>query len=141
MGRSPGQRNGNPLQYSCLGNPMERGAWWATVYGVTMSRTRLKRLSMHTQAGMIYPPSQSSSATVSYRAPPGQRTRKRTWPDKQRQAVNKCLNCRKSAQVIFTTAWKAQTYYERHCSFKLLTDPTQILHPGQMPSHSCFNLV
>jgi len=33
-GRSPGGGNGNPLQYSGLGNPMERGAWWATVYGV-----------------------------------------------------------------------------------------------------------
>ena len=30
LGRSPGERNGNPLQYSCLGNPMDRGAWWAT---------------------------------------------------------------------------------------------------------------
>ena len=34
-GRSSGEGNGNPLQYSCLGNPMDRGAWWATVYGVT----------------------------------------------------------------------------------------------------------
>ena len=33
--RSPGEGNGNPLQYSCLGNPMDRGAWWATVRGVT----------------------------------------------------------------------------------------------------------
>ena len=40
-GRSPGEGNGNPLQYSCLGNPMDRGAWWATVNGVTKSRTRL----------------------------------------------------------------------------------------------------
>ena len=37
----------NPLQYSCLENPMDRGAWWAAVRGVTKSRTRLKRLSMH----------------------------------------------------------------------------------------------
>ena len=35
--RSPGEGNGNPLQYSCLGNPMDRGAWWATVYGVAKS--------------------------------------------------------------------------------------------------------
>ena len=33
-GRSPGEGNGNPLQYSCLGNPMDRGAWQATVHGV-----------------------------------------------------------------------------------------------------------
>ena len=40
-GRSPGEGNGNPLQYSCLENPMDRGAWWATVYGVGKSCTRL----------------------------------------------------------------------------------------------------
>ena len=34
LGRSPGVGNGNPLQYSCLRNPMDRGAWWATVHGV-----------------------------------------------------------------------------------------------------------
>ena len=38
-GRSPGGGNGNPLQYSCLGNLMNRGAWWATVHGVTESDT------------------------------------------------------------------------------------------------------
>ena len=37
-GRSPGEGNGNPLQYSCLENPMDRGAWWATVHGVTKGR-------------------------------------------------------------------------------------------------------
>ena len=40
-----GEGNGNPLQCSCLENPRDRGAWWAAVYGVTHSRTRLKRLS------------------------------------------------------------------------------------------------
>ena len=44
--RSPGEGNGNPLQYSFLENPMNRGAWQATVPGVTKSQTRLKRLSM-----------------------------------------------------------------------------------------------
>ena len=39
--RSPGEGNGNPLQYSCLENPMNRGAWQATVHGVTKSWTRL----------------------------------------------------------------------------------------------------
>ena len=41
LGRSPGKGNGNPLQYSCLENPMGGGAWWATVHGVAKSRTRL----------------------------------------------------------------------------------------------------
>ena len=39
LGRSPGEGNGNPLQYSCLGNPMDRGAWRATVHGVAESDT------------------------------------------------------------------------------------------------------
>ena len=41
LGRSPGGENGNPLQYSCLENPMDRGAWQATVHGVTESQTQL----------------------------------------------------------------------------------------------------
>ena len=41
-----GEGNGNPLQYSCLENPRDGGAWWAAVYGVAQSRTRLKRLSL-----------------------------------------------------------------------------------------------
>ena len=40
-GRSPGERNGDSLQYSCLENPMDGGAWWATVHGVAKSRTQL----------------------------------------------------------------------------------------------------
>ena len=39
LGRSPGEVNGNSLQYSCLENPMEGGAWWATVHGVAKSQT------------------------------------------------------------------------------------------------------
>ena len=39
LGRFPGGRNGNPLQYSCLDNPLDRGTWWATVHGVTTSQT------------------------------------------------------------------------------------------------------
>ena len=46
--RSPRVGNGNPLQYSYLGNPMHRGAWRAIVHGVAKSQTRLKRLGMHT---------------------------------------------------------------------------------------------
>ena len=47
-GPSPGGGNGNPLQCSCLENPTDRGAWWATVHGVAKSQTQLKQLSMHT---------------------------------------------------------------------------------------------
>ena len=42
---STGEGNGNPLQCSCLENPRDRGAWWAAIYGVAQSRTRLKQLS------------------------------------------------------------------------------------------------
>ena len=48
-GRSPGGRHSNPLQYSCLENPMDRGAWQATAHGITQSWTRLKQFSKHTQ--------------------------------------------------------------------------------------------
>ena len=41
LGRSPGKKNSNPLQYSCLGNSMDRGNWWATVHGVTKSQIQL----------------------------------------------------------------------------------------------------
>ena len=47
-GRSPGGGHGNPLQYSCLQNPMDRGAWWAIVHRIAKRQTRLKRLNTHT---------------------------------------------------------------------------------------------
>ena len=46
-----GEGNGNPCQYSCLENPVDRGAWWAAVHGVAQSRTRLKRFSMYACIG------------------------------------------------------------------------------------------
>ena len=46
LGRFPGVGNGNPLQYSCLENPMDRGARWVTVHRVAENQTQLKRLSM-----------------------------------------------------------------------------------------------
>ena len=45
--RSPGGGHGNPLQYSCLENPMDRGAWWGIVHGVAKSQTQLKQFSTH----------------------------------------------------------------------------------------------
>jgi len=43
LGKSPGEGNGNPLHCPCLENPMDRGAWWATVHGVTKSWTQLSK--------------------------------------------------------------------------------------------------
>ena len=44
-GRAPGEGNGHPLQYSCLENPMDRGAWWATVHGVAKELDMTERLN------------------------------------------------------------------------------------------------
>ena len=52
LGRSPGRRHGNPLQYSCLENPMDRGAWQAIVHRVVKNQTWLKWLN--TQSGCLY---------------------------------------------------------------------------------------
>ena len=46
-----GERNGSPLQYSCLENPVDGGAWWPAVHSVAQSRTRLRRLSVHACIG------------------------------------------------------------------------------------------
>ena len=51
LGRSSGGGNGNPLQYSCLENPKDRGAWWTTVCGVAKSQVELKRILM--KCGLI----------------------------------------------------------------------------------------
>ena len=50
---STGEDNGNPLQYSCLENPRDGGAWWAAVYGVEQSRTLLTRLSSSSSSSTI----------------------------------------------------------------------------------------
>ena len=48
LGRAPGEGNGNPLQYSCLENPMDKGAWWATAHGVAKSQDITVRARTHT---------------------------------------------------------------------------------------------
>ena len=53
-GRAPGGGNDNPLQYSCLENPMERGAWWATAHGVAESWTQVRLLSMHAHKSVLF---------------------------------------------------------------------------------------
>ena len=47
LGRSPGGGHGNPLQYSCLQYPMDRGAWWSIVHRVAKNQIRLEQLNMH----------------------------------------------------------------------------------------------
>ena len=55
LGRFPGERNAYPLQYSCLGNPMGRGAWWATAHGVKKSWTWLSDITMHNFSEKYWP--------------------------------------------------------------------------------------
>ena len=54
LGSRTGERNGNPLQYSCQENPRNRGAWWDVVFGVAQSQTRLKRLSSSSSSRLYY---------------------------------------------------------------------------------------
>ena len=58
LGRSPGEENGKPLQYSCLDNPMDRGVWQAIAYGVaelnTTKRLSVHTICIHTTAGMLF---------------------------------------------------------------------------------------
>ena len=54
LGRSPGEGNGNPLQYLCLENPMDGGAWEATVHGVAKSRRQLSNFTFFSYIGYVY---------------------------------------------------------------------------------------
>ena len=66
-GRSPGGGNGNPFQYSCLENPLDIGAWWAPVHGVTESWTRL---SVHARVvGLVSWEMEALNETEGYRVP------------------------------------------------------------------------
>ena len=64
-GRSPGEGNDNALQYSCLENPMDGGAWWATAHGVAKSRTRLSDFTLHTLSKLWKSLSPLSLSTLS----------------------------------------------------------------------------
>ena len=87
-----GEGNGNPLQCSCLKNPRDRGAWWAAVYGVIQSRTRLKRLSSSSSSqdvslellGAFLPP----VGTASLRPKSTPRNRLRDGADKSTQNLS-----------------------------------------------------
>ena len=66
-GRSPGEGNGNPLQYSCLENPMDRGAWWASVHGVAESRARLSDFTFTFHFNALEKAMATHSSTLAWR--------------------------------------------------------------------------
>ena len=79
-GRSSGEGNGNTLQHSCLENPMDGGAWWATVHGVTKSRTRLSDLTFNFQR-------QRKEKACENGTKENPRTRVRSTPVRQRSST------------------------------------------------------
>ena len=68
-GRSPGEGNGNPLQYSCLENPMDGGAWWATVCGVAKSQTRLSYFLFTLKFHALEKEMATHSSTLAWKTP------------------------------------------------------------------------
>ena len=68
-GRSPGERNGYPIQYSCLENSMDRGAWRATVHGVTKSQTRLSNLTFTFHFHTLEKEMATHSSVLAWRIP------------------------------------------------------------------------
>ena len=87
LGRSPGEGHGNPLQYSFLENPMDRGAWWATVRRVTKSQTRLKQLNMHAHV-FILGVLMTCSHMLSVWSQSLEMTQKSTWEDANAVSVS-----------------------------------------------------
>ena len=68
-GSSSGEGNGNPLQYSCLENPMDRGAWWAAVHGVTRSQTRLSDFTFTFHFHALEKVMETHSSVLAWRIP------------------------------------------------------------------------
>ena len=64
-----GEGNGNPLQYSCLENPMDGGAWWAAVHGVTRSRTRLRNFTLFFHFHALEEEMAAHSSCLAWRIP------------------------------------------------------------------------
>ena len=64
-----GEGNGTPLQYSCLENPMDRGAWWAAIHGVSKSQTQLSNFSLTFHFGALEKEMATHSSTLAWKIP------------------------------------------------------------------------
>ena len=116
-----GEGNGNPLQCSCLENPRDGGAWWAAIYGVAQSRTRLKRLS-----------------SSSERFWPSSRPHSKVWPF---QGTNASLWSQSSDFfLLIPSAFKIWLKMARHLSFLWSDSWILICHPVLFASLSLFSL-
>ena len=123
-----GEGNGNPLQYSCLVNPRDRGTWWAAVYGVAQSQTRLKRLS-------------SSSSSAELHVVTKSRTRLSHWTELNwRHIRSYCSHCSVTKSCLTpcdsmdcsTMGFPVLHYLSKH---------TQIhVHPVMLPKHLILRL-
>ena len=102
LGRHPGEGNGNPLQYSCLENSMDRGAWWATVHGVTKSQTQL---SDWAQPHMLNYFKKGKNTTETHR-----------------KMILICAMCEENA----VTNWICQKLFAKFCACKVEVDSNQI---------------
>ena len=91
-GRSPGGRHGNSLQYSCLENPMDRGAWWATVHRVTKSRTWLKQLSKQFKADVTVSGCQEPQISLSGDSAISRKLLISTWSNRAHHCVHILTN-------------------------------------------------
>ena len=107
-----GEGNGNPLQDSCLENPRDGGAWWAAIYGVTQSRTRLKRLTS----------SSSSSSILAWRIP---------WTDEPGRLPSMQLQRVRHDGVTFKTSYDNNlSNPPNHWLLYLEIDPDWSIQPG-----------
>ena len=113
-GRSPGERNGNPLEYSCLESPMKRGAWWATVHGVKKSGSQLSSWA-HTYIRHKL----NSSKTIethSFSANLTVLISKNYLPHSQRFESQACLSYSLSSSTEMCVLWYQITYLLKACS-------------------------
>ena len=121
-GRSPEEGKGNPLQYSCLENLKNGGAWWATVHGVTKSQTRLRDFTftftfkqnttalsgvpLHKKA-VMYPTGKTTTTTTN--------TLDKLQSDMSYSAIGRCFNINESSYILNMVSLNRNTHKMKLC--------------------------